>query len=294
MQPVWVSDGRHGRRCGRRATLALAAGLGFALWGVACVLDSQEAERVELPVVVADAPPAPGTSDLGYEVELSSARVVMLDLQFTTQGEQSGFVDDGVIALVDALMGIRDAHAHPGHLEGGEIIGELPGRHVVDFADGGLLLGEAIMLTAKYDSLNFTFGRGTEGDGLSTSDALLNHSVVLEGTARRDDRTWDFVAVIDQDEGRQMIGGPFQAQVRLQSQGPVALSMQVFDPISGESLFDGVDFEALGAIADNNDAADAGAGVVISRDDANTAEAHNRIRNALQRHPYYGAALLAE
>lgn len=280
-------------RPGRRAVIVSAVGLGLTLPVVACVLDSQEAERVELPVVVADEPVVPGVNDLGYEIELSSARLVMLDLQFTTQGEQSSFVDDGVIALVDALVGVRDAHAHPGHLEGGEIIGELPGRYVVDFAEGGTLLGEATMLTAQYDSLNFSFGRGSEADGLSATDALLDHSAVLEGVARRDGRSWPFVAVIDQDEGRQMIGGPFQAQVRLQSEGPVAVSLRVFDPITQESLFDGVDFESLGAVA-GGDAADAPDGVVIAREDADTAEAHNRIRNALQRHPFYGAALLGE
>ncbi len=269
----------------RHGGLAAGLGLGLALSG--CILDSQEAERIELPTVIDGADATLAVTDRGYEVELTQARFAVRDLQFTTQGEQSTASGGGRLSAVFGFeLGeslLRSAHAHPGHLEGGEVIGELPGRHVFDWiGDDGVRLGQGTFLTAQYDSVNFEFIRAGEDD-VAADDPLFGHSVRLEGVARRDDEAWPFIATIDQDEGRAMIGGPFQARVRIESEGPVQISMRLFDPVEGGTVFDGVDFAALGGPGDVLDIAAVGSGPI------NTT--HNRIRNALQRHPFYGARL---
>jgi len=259
----------------RRCTVAALA---LASSPTACILDSQEAERVTLPVVVDGTDATLAVTDLGYEVELTRASYVLEDLQFTTQGEQSKASSDGELGV----RWIRTAWAHPGHLEGGEVIGELDGRFIFDWiADDGVRLGDATMLTANYDAINFSFARAQSAD-VSSDDALLGHSMVLEGVARRETEAFAFVALIDQDDGRAMVGGPFRDRVRFASAGPVPLRLRLFDAVQGESAFDQVEFSALPAEQ----------GVLrIASDDEQTAPAHNRIRNALQRHPFYGASL---
>ncbi|MEL6183359.1 MAG: hypothetical protein AAFU79_01960, partial [Myxococcota bacterium] len=49
--------------------------------------DPVEAPRVELPVIVDSSGVVPVTTDLGYSVEVTEARVAISDLVFTVAGE---------------------------------------------------------------------------------------------------------------------------------------------------------------------------------------------------------------
>ena len=117
----------------RRRTISvvmLALGLGCA--------PSQEAQRVQLEVEVDDAALVVGDNDLGWRVELSAARVAVADLQFSILGEMhaaSAWLPSWVVGR---------AWAHPGHLAGGDVTGELIGAFILDWGGaGGARLGTA-------------------------------------------------------------------------------------------------------------------------------------------------------
>lgn len=82
-----------------------------------------EAPRVQKPVYAASTLPAPFTNDEGWTITIETATVAVSDVTFTTQGESH--VAGLWRRLGDAA--VRPAFAHPGHLAGGEAIGELPG-----------------------------------------------------------------------------------------------------------------------------------------------------------------------
>src|SRR5690554_7803942 len=98
---------------------------------LALACNASEAPRVELEVVADPTGVTALTTDLGWTVTLSEARVAIADLRFTTAGEVHERQPSGIGDLVLGLL-IATANAHPGHFQGGEVIGELPGDHILD------------------------------------------------------------------------------------------------------------------------------------------------------------------
>lgn len=241
------------------------------LLGLGCA-PSQEAQRVQLEVEVDDAALAVGDNDLGWSVELGAARLAVADLQFTILGEMhvaSAWVPSWVIGR---------AWAHPGHLAGGDVTGELTGAFVLDWVDGGgKRLGSAEMLTGVYHGLNFGFRVAAASDGLAADDPLLGHTAYFAGTARKDGQEIEFTAQIDVDAGMQMVGAPFDLEVERRDQVVVAIQLLPVDPIEGLSLFDGLDFAALDPDGD-------GVVAIVPGDDA-----HNFLRRTVQSHVHYDA-----
>lgn len=203
--------------------------------------EAEEAPRIELPIVADGSLVAPTTTDLGYVVELSEARMVLSNVLFTVRGEAHA-----ARRLSDWL--IAPAYAHPGHFHGGEISGEMPGRFVVDWIQGhGQPLGTATLLAGNYESANFTFAYGTPDDGLPANDALLEHTAILRGVAKRidDGQETAFVALIQANKGRDLIGAPFEIEISGQTQSQLGFRLATTDPYEGDSLFDGIDFAEL-------------------------------------------------
>ncbi|MEZ4472317.1 MAG: hypothetical protein R3F60_16280 [bacterium] len=222
-----------------------------ALVLTACGGESDEAARAPCPVVVdTGALVTAGPTDLGYTTTLTRARAVLHDVQLARGGESH-------TRNLLKIMGLGVAYAHPGHLAGGDVLGELPGRFVVDLAVDGSLLGEATVVLSEFDSLGFGFGQGTEADGLAADDPLVGHTLELAGAASRDGRTVTFHAVIDQDLDRVVVGIPFQTRID-------TAGTRVGFGLLGEGLFDGVDFFALAGDADDV-ALDAAAIAVLRR-----------------------------
>ena len=235
---------------------------------------SQEAAHVQLGVVLDGSALAPATTDLGWSVELSRARVAASDLQFTIQGEMHG---------ASAGLGgwlISRAWAHPGHYAGGDVNGELVGDLVLDWTGGdGTSLGVADLLVGDYNGLNFGFRAATAADGLAADDPLLGHVAHFVGVARKGADEVGFTAVLDLDAGAQLVGAPFAEAIDVGATGPIALRLVPGDPVEGKSLFDGLDFAQLDADAD---------GLV---DSAPGDPAHNILRRSLQSHVHYQAEL---
>lgn len=233
---------------------------------------AEEAPRVELQVVVDGSRVVPTKTDLGYTVALSEARMVLGDVLFTVRGEAHAShkksVGDWLIA---------PAYAHPGHYQGGEVSGEMPGRFVVDFLEGdGAVMGTATLLTGNYESANFTFGHG-DGD-----DFLLGITAVLAGVATRDSdgKTFQFVAQIESPKGRELVGAPFELKVTEQTSNKVGFRLTPTDLYGKKSLFDGINFAEL---ADGEEL------ITFSASNENEAIRENyfRIRRTFQTHDHF-------
>ncbi len=242
-------------------------------WTGGCDFDTALSPRIHVPVVVDSGGLRPSQTDLGYTIALTRLRVVIDTIEMTTEGEQH--------AALWPLRGLGEllvptARAHPGHDAGGEILGELRGRFVVDWLDDGALLGEAELLHARYTGVNFTFTQAQASDGIPEGDPLLGHTIDVAGTATRNGHTWAFDAIVDQDAGRRMVGGVFEHDVD-EGSDDLVLGLRVLleDPFEDDDLFDGVEFAALDEDGD-------GRVTLIPETDP-----WNRVRRALQVHDHY-------
>lgn len=245
------------------------------LFGLSGCGDPSEAPRVRLPVVVDAAGMAPVVTDLGYEVEVTSARIALSDLLFTVAGE----VHTASVWQTISEAFVGSAHAHPGHYQGGEVTGEMLGDYVVEWSsEEGRQLGVATLIALRYSAANFTFGRGS-AEQLSAGDPLLGHTAILAGTATKGASTISFTIVVDSPEGRELVGAPFEADLGADATGTLAFRFNVLDPLEGDTLFDGVDFAGLDTDADEQ--------VVIEPDDAEFDEAYNVLRRQFQTHDHF-------
>ncbi len=255
---------------------ALAAGLLPAMLLAACAFDSESAERITARVVIDDASVSTIETDLGYRVELTRCRVAIDTLELTTDGESHASLLSPVWSLV-----VPDAFAHPGHEAGGEVVGELAGRHVFDWRDGGELLGEATLLKAEYRGANFTFTRARVEDGVTPDDPIVGHTFEIAGAVTLDDETWQISVLLDQDEGRRVVGLPFELDLRGDGDDELEIGLALFthDPFESDTLFDGIDFALLDDDGDH---------VIVIEPGT---DAYNRLRRSTQAHDYYGIAV---
>lgn len=259
---------------------AAALSLVIGLIGLACGTQSQEAQRVTLPVVTSGEGLRPVQNAEGYEVTITSAQMIFSDVAFTTQGE----LHTEQAPLWKRIF-VKEAQAHPGHYAGGDTIGELPGRHVALFDAQEHTLGASTMLVGQYNGFNLTLTRATATDIAPQAQelaALQDHTVVLNGVATKAGKQFSFVAKIAQDEGRQIVGAPLDKTLLADEQGKIALMLLSASPSTQETLLDGVDFEALDQDQDGD--------VEI----APGSPEHNLIRRALSSHELYQAKFIKE
>ncbi len=249
----------------------------MTIWGLclSSCSDPDEADRVELPVQVDATGITTVTNDLGYEVEVTQSRVALKELVFTVAGE----IHTASLWHLMKEAILPTAHAHPGHYQGGEVTGELPGDFVIDWsAQDGRVLGTATLLTATYSAVNFTFGRG-DADTLGEEDPLVGHTALFEGVATKDGESVAFTLVIDSPEDRQLVGAPFEAIITEATAGALHLCLDMRDALEGDTLFDGLDFAALDTDQD---------GILrIEADKPESEDAYNAFRRVFQTHNYY-------
>ena len=276
----------------RLARLALCGAL--AAWGCGA---PEGARRAALPIR-ADASPlaAAVTTDLGYRVTLTRARLALRDLHFTVAGELHARAPlapptplwRALRAALAALSSPSAAHAHPGHYEGGEVTGALTGYFSLDLpADDGRALGEAWLLEGEYTAVNFTFAhlsaapRGAGGEDPSAP------TIALEGVAARDGREVRFAVSVQAPEGRALVGVPFVASVSSSSAAGAEgrFALELTDPLAAGTLFDGLDFLLLDEAWDG---AEDGVALLEASDPlAATDEPYLTLRRALLSHSFY-------
>ena len=176
-------------------------------------------------------------TDLGYAVTFTEARFAIRDLLFTQNGEAH-------MAVLQRLSNwlVPEAHAHPGHNHGGDITGEAQGRWVVSFLDSGTSFAIGTLAEGDYDAADVRYTVADE-ELVDAADPLFGASVLLAGSATRDEETVSFTVRLTYDDGALVAGVAFDATVRLGSN--VWLSFLPYDPLSDAHLMDGVDFLAL-------------------------------------------------
>lgn len=256
---------------GKRSPLRLRAALSLALLGLLAVCGGPgEAALVEREIGTARLEPREVQSDVGWNVRIDELRAVVTDLELTSGGElQTSLLTPWSEAIIGA------AHAHPGHTEGGEVLGELLGRFVVDFTadagSGGGSLGRASLIAGAYDGMNFTFARASAEDGVAGNDPLFGHSLFLSGEATREGVTVPFTVAIDQDEGRRVNGAIFAHEVSVHDERALSLALLLLEPSEGKTIFDGIDFATVPAD-----------GAIPAGHDVNT-----RLKRALQSHDFW-------
>lgn len=180
--------------------------------------ESQEAPTVPRTIQVAGAGLDAVTTNLGYDVRLTRARMTIEGLTFTRQL---------MLAQRSALSWlIGTAHAHPGHDGGGQVIGELPGQFAIDWLADGRELGTAALLEGGFDGARF---------------ALVG-DVELAGIATQDGDEFPFDVTITFDEATLVEGIPPVDGVA--DRAIWQLTLAVRDPFEGKTLFDGIDFRA--------------------------------------------------
>jgi hypothetical protein len=240
--------------------------------------EAEEASRVRLEVV---ADPSgleeTVTTDLGYDVELESVRVVLEDLQFAIAGEAHSSLWP---RLYEAF--VPSAHAHPGHFQAGDVTGELSGHFVVEWSGREPRpIGTATLLAGRYQSANFELARASSADELSDEDPLLGHTAVLVGEARRGNFSVRLQLTLDSPSGRQLTGVPFEHEVKSSSTETLGLRFLPRDMLEGDTVFDGIDFLSIDVDGDG----DLQLGPDAS--DEASVNAYNQLRRTFQTHDHF-------
>ncbi len=255
----------------KRTIIITIALLAAALIVGVCDPGGDEPALISLPVVVDGDEIVACVNDEGWTVEVSTFRLAVRDLEFTVEGE----IHAGLSGRISELL-IPTALAHPGHLAGGEVTGELTGDFVLDLHAGvEQSLGRADLLVGEYHGFNLYFRAALESDGLDVNDPLLGHTAVIEGKATRGSDIVDFTAVLDVEDGTGMVGGPFTLDVTENTSSTLALRIHTIDPYENDTLFDGLDFLE---IDDDHD----GIALIEPGD-----EAHNVLAKTIVRHDHY-------
>lgn len=239
----------------------------------------EEPPTVELAVYADPSAIDTVTNDVGYEVELTEARMVMDGLQFAIAGEAHA------VSLWQKVANflVPSANAHPGHYQGGEVTGQMRGRYLVDWLPGKKTkLGTATLIVGDYHSANFNFETATTtDDDLESDDELVGHTALLRGTATKQGASVAFTILIDSPEGRQLVGAPFDTAVGQDANLRLGLELATKDPLEGNTLFDGLDFAALDTDADGQ--------LVLQEAGADEAavDAYNNFRRTFQTHDHF-------
>jgi hypothetical protein len=252
----------------------------FFLLAVLCIAgcSSQEAVMVRLPVETDGAGLVSSMTDLGYQVQVDTYRLAFRDLQLTIHGEAHTASLSRPQRLWQAVENalVPTAHAHPGHLAGGEVTGELNGSFIFEYPPKGKQsLGQATLLTGQYEGANLTFRKAGPTDNLLASDPLLGHSAYIEGSAQKAGKTVRFTAQVDVDDGTQMVGAPCEVRIDEVSKPTLLFQVLTVDPYSTKKLFSGLDFNAYDADGDGQLAIAPGQ------------DAHNILRRAVQVHDFF-------
>ena len=249
--------------------------LTLSLVGMISCEEPKEAPLVKLPLVIDHSSLPVFTSDLGYEIELTSVRMAVQDFSFTTSGQ----LHTTYIWPTISKYLIPSANAHPGHDQGGEITGELLGDFILEWPPNETKkLGIATLIAGSYRATNFTFGFGSD-NLLTPDDPLVAHTAVLLGMASKGERIISFMIMIDAPENRKLMGVPFDAMIEADTKGELRLRFNAVDPAEGDTIFDKIDFVDLDEDEDDM--------IVIAPNLDEVDEAYHTLRRDFLTHDHY-------
>jgi hypothetical protein len=252
-------------------TLTLIASVG----ALAACEDSTETPSTTVSLEQSVMGPASFETDEGYEISNFAITLAAADLEFTVDGEAD---TDNVVFPLDAKTtqsGAIDQALHPGHLEGGQVLAELPGEHLFAFgADGvGSSTYEFTMSAIEYDAVNFRFWATDEGPATDHSE-LDSASAFITGEVEIGEETVPFEFEVALDSSDRVLGVPFGETVSTSGTTQVMFEFHPVDPFENDTLFDGIDFSSLSTVDGT---------LEISPGTT----PYNRIKNTLRSHDHY-------
>lgn len=217
--------------------------LAIAVCGLACG-ESRPSARVQWPSVTREGPLPLVTTDLGYLVRIDTVRLAVKDLALTTRPQVSARLRQDWTAWI-----VSSAWAHPGHGEGGEVMGELAGKRVLGFgAAAPTKLGDATLLVGTYTGMDFSWRIADDGE----DPELGPHSAMFRGEASRGSRTTRFTVHVDMAPGTRVVDAPFSATVAAASAAELVIELLPTEPTGTRTLFDLLDFEAADTDGDGD------------------------------------------
>ncbi|APR82983.1 putative lipoprotein [Minicystis rosea] len=174
---------------GTVALSALALSTGAAL--SACGSDSTTGIRVTLKtrIVADDGVKAPFTNAYGWSIQLQKVAISVGALYYFDGAPIFSAGLPPRLHLGDFLL--RSAHAHPGHYQTGNAMGQMLTPSSVDLALGDADLPAGEGTSGIFRSGRFVFGDKPTGSAAST---LGDYVVLLEGEAKKDSMTRVFRA----------------------------------------------------------------------------------------------------
>lgn len=240
----------------RRFVHALAGGFALSLLGLAfgsalegCSSgpDSTSGKRVVLHtrVTVADAARSEFQTDLGWSVTLERAAVAAGPFYYF----------DGAPPLVrreapappwrfaQRLLGLSLAHAHPGHYQAGNALGQMLQASSLELLDDAADFPDGDGVTGTYRSARFTIAAPTG----PAQSALGRHAALAVGAARKDGeatryfRAFADLAEIEQHASQGQIDGCELTEVNVEGDGTVNVT------VNPRVWFNLVDFTTTGA-----------------------------------------------
>lgn len=259
----------------RRAGLVVLSALGlFAVQIAAGALsacggaDTTSSKRVALKTEVTTPKEATAafTNAYGWSIQLSHAWVSVGPLYYfdgapifsamreDARGAPSRFAGLGMDTfpeeargLFDHLLGVPAAHAHPGHYQAGNAMGQELKPTSVDLLTGPAALAAGDGVAGIYRSARFIFQSPPSGPGAM---ALGAHVVVLEGEADKDADKRPFRAsaavsdVLDSYNDPKLEGCAFDKETDVEADGTITVTI---DP---RVWLDQADFASVAASAD--------------------------------------------
>lgn len=222
------------------------------LWGCG---GEEGPSRTSFEVRVAGSGGSSLQNDFGYRVDLTEARLHLGPIHFFS-GEPLFSVrapDEGWPArLARRLLGVRLAHAHPGHYQQGEALGEVLSHGTVDLlAAAPTRLGTAEGITGRYRSARVAYAPAADNAG---------HAAHLRGVAKKGGESIAFAGDLDASE--EIAGIACAAEVDGGAEGKMTLSVAL------EQWIARIDFTQL----------DASAGEVTLEPDS---QAHNALTRGI-------------
>lgn len=203
--------------------LLLSGGMVAASMGASCTSAATEGRRVSFTtrVVAEDAVDAPIVNAYGWSIVLSRAALSIGPLYYWSGAPALAATNHFLRAL-----GLREAHAHPGHYVPGDAMGQVLASSSVDLALGEAALPPGEGVSGVYRSARFSFAEKPTG---SEAGALGAHVVVLEGEASKETMKrlfraeLDIADVLDAEGEPNVEGCLFEGEPDIQADGTVTI-----------------------------------------------------------------------
>lgn len=210
--------------------------------------DATTGVRVTLgtQVSAADDPSEPFENGVGWTITLQRAWLSVGDLYYFDGAPITASLSPQHHAPAPARtpldwLGIREAHAHPGHYQEGNALGQMLSPQTVDLMAPMSELPAAEGVSGTFRSARFTFA---DPPGGKLAAKLDGHVMVVEGTATKDELTRVFRGSLDSGdvldaEQLPAVEGCIFDEADVQADGIVLLEVDlhlVFDQVSFEDV----------------------------------------------------------